>query len=66
VQVCLLIESLELCDRSVFYFVDLVRAPSRLDIRSFWNTFVYVFKLLLSPLSFGGFIPSGTYYTSVI
>jgi hypothetical protein len=64
--VCLLIDSLEFCDRSVFYFVDLVRAPSRSNIRSFWDTFIYISELLLSPLSFGGFVPSKTFYASMI
>jgi hypothetical protein len=64
--VCLLIVSLEFCDRFVFYFINLVGAPGRLDIRSFWSTFIYVYKFLLSPLSFGGFIPYGTFYASVI
>jgi hypothetical protein len=63
---CLVIDSLELCDRSVFYFVGLIGAPGRLDICFFWDTFVFVFKLLLSPLSFGGFFPSGTFYASAI
>jgi hypothetical protein len=66
VLVCLLIDSLEFCYRSVFYFVDLVGAPVRLDIHSFLDTFVYVSKLLLSPLSFGGFVPFGTLYASAI
>jgi hypothetical protein len=64
--VCLLIDSLQLCDAFIFYFVDLVGAPGLLGIHSFWDTFVYFSKLLLSPLSFGGFVLSGTFYTSVI
>jgi hypothetical protein len=64
--VCLLIDLLEFCNRSVFYFVDLAGAPGRLDIYSFSDTFIYVSKLLLSPLSFGGFVPSGTFYASAI
>jgi hypothetical protein len=64
--VCLLIESLEFYDRSVFYFINLVGAPGHLDIHSFWNTFVYVSKLFLSPLSFGGFGPSKKIYASAI
>jgi hypothetical protein len=35
VLACLFIESLELCDRFIFYFVDIVGAPGRLDIHSF-------------------------------
>jgi hypothetical protein len=65
-QVCLLIESLEFYDRSIFYFINLVGAPGHLYIRSFWNTFVYVSKLFLSPLSFGGFRPSKKIYASAI
>jgi hypothetical protein len=53
-------------DKSIFYFVDLVKSPGYLDIYSFWNTFIYVSKLLLSSLFFGGFIPSGTFYASMI
>jgi hypothetical protein len=63
---CLLIDSLEFYDGSIFYFVDLVGAPGQLDIRSFWGTFIYVSKLLLSPLFFGGFVPFGTFYASAI
>jgi hypothetical protein len=35
VMVCLLIELLEFCDGFIFYFIDLVGAPGRLDIHSF-------------------------------
>jgi hypothetical protein len=62
----LLIDSLEFCDRSIFYFICLVEASGRLDIRSFWDTFIYVSKHFLSLLSFAGFVPSRTFYASVI
>jgi hypothetical protein len=64
--VCLLIDMLEFCDTSVFYFIDLVGAPGHMDIHSFWDTFIFVSKLLLSPLSSGGFVLFGTFYTSTI
>jgi hypothetical protein len=48
------------------YFIDLVSTLGRMDICSFWYTFDYDSKSLLSPLSFERFIPSGTFYASTI
>jgi hypothetical protein len=49
---CLFIESLGFRYIFIFCFIDLVTASSHVDFHLFWNAFVCVSPLLLSPLPF--------------